>query len=199
MKDSHLFDAQERSWVELAQKNDLDAFNHLVLSYQDSAFSLASWMLNDDALAEDVVQTAFLAAYRHIRHFRGGSFRAWLLKITRNSCIDELQRRIRHPWQPLEPMNADDQPLENANWLVDRGPSPEELVIKQQVMGLSLSPEDMTALDSSTEGWAAGLQLAALALHASDPKRQSASGFVRSFTGSNSYILGYLVEEVLQR
>jgi len=68
-----------------------------------------------------------------------------------------------------------------------------------QVMGLSLSPEDMTALDSSTEGWAAGLQLAALAIHASDPKRQSASGFVRSFTGSNSYILGYLVEEVLQR
>jgi RNA polymerase sigma-70 factor (ECF subfamily) len=132
MKDSNLCDAQERRWVELAQKNDLEAFNHLVLSYQDAAFSLASWMLNDDALAEDVVQAAFLAAYRHIRHFHGGSFRAWLLKITRNLCIDELRRRIRHPWHPLESMNADDQPLENADWLVDRGPSPEELVIKHE-------------------------------------------------------------------
>jgi LuxR family maltose regulon positive regulatory protein len=67
------------------------------------------------------------------------------------------------------------------------------------VMGLSLSPEDITALDSRTEGWAAGLQLAALALQASDPERQSTSGFVRSFTGSNRYVLDYLVEEVLQR
>jgi RNA polymerase sigma factor (sigma-70 family) len=132
MKDSHLFDTQESKWVELAQKNDLDAFNHLVLSYQDAVFSLASWMVNDDVLAEDIAQTAFLAAYRNIRQFHGGSFRAWLLQITRNSCIDELRRRNRHPWQPLEPTNAVDQPLENADWLVDRGPSPEELVIQRE-------------------------------------------------------------------
>ena len=68
-----------------------------------------------------------------------------------------------------------------------------------QVMDLSLSPEDITALDSRTEGWAAGLQMAALALQVSDPERQSMSGFVRSFTGSNRYVLDYLVEEVLQR
>lgn len=108
---------------------DLDAFNHLVLSYQDAAYSLASWMLNDDALAEDVVQAAFLAAFWHIRQFLGGSFRAWLLKIIRNSCIDELWHRIHHPLQPLEPINADNQAVENVDWLVDRALSPEESVI----------------------------------------------------------------------
>ncbi len=132
MKDRNLFDTQERRWIELAQKNDLDAFNQLVLTYQDAAFNFASWMLNDDPLAEDIVQAAFLTAYRRIQQFRGGSFRAWLLKIIRNSCIDELRRRNRHPWQPLEPMIADDEALENADWLVDRGPSPEELVISHE-------------------------------------------------------------------
>jgi len=132
MNDRNLFDTQERRWIELAQKNDLDAFNHLVLSYQDVAFNFASWMLNDDTLAEDIVQAAFLTAYCQIRNFRGGSFRAWLLKIIRNSCIDEIRRRIRHPWIPLEPMNADAEALVNADWLVDRGPSPEELVIKHE-------------------------------------------------------------------
>ena len=132
MKDRNFFDTQERRWIELAQKNDLDAFNQLVLTYQDAAFNFASWMLNDDTLAEDIVQAAFLKAYCHIRHFRGGSFRAWLLKIIRNSCIDELRRRIRHPWLPLEPMNADAQALGNADWLVDCSPSPEELVIKHE-------------------------------------------------------------------
>lgn len=62
-------------------------------------------------------------------------------------------------------------------------------------MGLALSPDDVEVLEARTEGWAAGLQLAALALRG----RADPAGFLQEFTGSHRYILGYLVDEVLAR
>jgi LuxR family maltose regulon positive regulatory protein len=64
-----------------------------------------------------------------------------------------------------------------------------------EVMGLALSTEDIAALETRTEGWAAGLQVVALSLQG----RGETSHFIRAFTGSNRYILDYLTEEVLQR
>jgi LuxR family transcriptional regulator, maltose regulon positive regulatory protein len=64
-----------------------------------------------------------------------------------------------------------------------------------QVMGLSLSPRDIVALDERTEGWIAGLQLAALSLQG----RRDVPGFIRSFAGDHRYIADYLIDEVLQR
>jgi len=64
-----------------------------------------------------------------------------------------------------------------------------------RVMGLSLSLEDIAALETRTEGWIAGLQLAALSMQS----RQETASFIQSFTGSHRYVLDYLVEEVLQR
>jgi LuxR family maltose regulon positive regulatory protein len=73
-------------------------------------------------------------------------------------------------------------------------------------MGLNLSPEQVTSLETRTEGWIAGLQLAALALQGiaeqwtlSMRGREDVSGFIRDFAGDNRYIVDYLVEEVLQR
>ncbi|MDQ3249605.1 MAG: helix-turn-helix transcriptional regulator, partial [Chloroflexota bacterium] len=62
-------------------------------------------------------------------------------------------------------------------------------------MGLSLSPDDIAALEDRTEGWIAGLQLAALSLQG----RKDIAGFVQAFAGDNRYIVDYLVAEVLQR
>jgi LuxR family transcriptional regulator, maltose regulon positive regulatory protein len=64
-----------------------------------------------------------------------------------------------------------------------------------QVMGLNLSVEDISALEARTEGWIAGLQLAALSMQG----HQDVSGFVQAFAGDHRYIVDYLVEEVLQR
>jgi LuxR family maltose regulon positive regulatory protein len=64
-----------------------------------------------------------------------------------------------------------------------------------RVMGLRLSGDDVAALASRTEGWIAGLQMAALSLQG----KKDASRFVAAFTGSNRYILDYLLEEVLRR
>ncbi|MGH3088221.1 MAG: helix-turn-helix transcriptional regulator, partial [Rubrobacteraceae bacterium] len=63
------------------------------------------------------------------------------------------------------------------------------------VMGLGLSAEDIAALEARTEGWIAGLQLAALSMRG----REDVPGFIRAFAGDNRYIVDYLVEEVLQR
>ena len=62
-----------------------------------------------------------------------------------------------------------------------------------QVMGLNLSAEDIAALETRTEGWIAGLQLAALSMRG----HQDTAGFIKSFTGSHHFVLDYLVEEVL--
>src|SRR5438270_11915892 len=62
-------------------------------------------------------------------------------------------------------------------------------------MGLNLSPEDITALEARTEGWIAGLQLAALSMQG----HQDTTNFIQSFTGSSRFIIDYLAEEVLER
>ena len=64
-----------------------------------------------------------------------------------------------------------------------------------RVMGLNLSAADIAALEERTEGWIAGLQLAALSMQ----NHQDVHGFIKAFTGDNRYIVDYLVEEVLQR
>lgn len=64
-----------------------------------------------------------------------------------------------------------------------------------EIMGLALTPEDVATLETRTEGWAAGLQLAALSLQ----KHTDQAGFVRTLTGTHRYILDYLADEVLNR
>jgi LuxR family transcriptional regulator, maltose regulon positive regulatory protein len=64
-----------------------------------------------------------------------------------------------------------------------------------QVMGLSLSVEDVTALEARTEGWIAGLQLAAIALQG----HEDATNFIKSFTGKHHFVMDYLLAEVLQQ
>ncbi len=93
---------REAVLVSATQRGDLEAFNQLVLSYQYRVFSLASRIVGDDDLAEDITQMTFLAAYRNISRFRNGSFRSWLFKIATNACLDEIRRQKRHPNQSLE-------------------------------------------------------------------------------------------------
>jgi LuxR family maltose regulon positive regulatory protein len=64
-----------------------------------------------------------------------------------------------------------------------------------QMMGLNLSTEDIAALDKRTEGWIAGLQLAALSMQGD----QDAASFIKSFTGSHRFVMDYLLEEVLHQ
>ena len=71
----------------------------------------------------------------------------------------------------------------------------ESAAFLNQVMDLGLSTGDVNALETTTEGWVAGLQLAAISLRG----HEDAAGFIRSFSGSHRFVLDYLVEEVLAR
>jgi RNA polymerase sigma-70 factor, ECF subfamily len=116
----------EFALVNSALKGELDAFNRLVLAYQDMAFNVAYRILGEADLAEDATQNAFLSAYRNLRAFRGGSFKAWVLRMVTNSCYDELRRKQRHPTSPLEPMNeVEGEELDSSDWLPSDDPTPE--------------------------------------------------------------------------
>ena len=116
----------EPALIRDAQHGDLEAFNRLVLAYQDALYNTALRILGDDALAADATQEAFISAFRGITSYRGGSFKAWLLRTVTNACYDELRRQKRRPSVPLEPANDDDEEIESPHWLADGSMSPEE-------------------------------------------------------------------------
>jgi RNA polymerase sigma-70 factor (ECF subfamily) len=116
----------EAALIRAAQHGDLDSFNTLVLSYQDNVFNTALRILGDDDLAADASQEAFISAFRSLNGYRGGSFRAWLLRTVTNACYDELRRRKRRPSVPLEPLGDDEDEIESPRWLADPSMSPEQ-------------------------------------------------------------------------
>ena len=109
-----------------AQHGDLDSFNRLVLAYQDILYNTALRILGDDDLAADATQEAFISAFRSLNSYRGGSFKAWLMRTVTNACYDELRRQKRRPSVPLEPANDDDEEMESPRWLADSSMLPEE-------------------------------------------------------------------------
>jgi RNA polymerase sigma factor (sigma-70 family) len=116
----------EQLLIQTAQRGDLDSFNTLVLAYQENLFNTALRIMGDEDLAADATQDAFLSAFRNLRSYRGGSFRAWLLRTVTNACYDELRRQKRRPTTPLEPMNSEDEEIESPHWLADPEHSPEQ-------------------------------------------------------------------------
>lgn len=67
-------------------------FEETFLPHLDAAFNLARWLTRDPADADDVVQEAYLRAFKFFEGFHGGDSRAWILKIVRNTCYTWLQK-----------------------------------------------------------------------------------------------------------
>jgi RNA polymerase sigma-70 factor, ECF subfamily len=135
----------EPALIQAATGGDLDAFNRLVLAYQDMAFNLAYRMVGDPEIAGDAVQDSFISAYKHLNRYRGGSFKAWVMRMVTNACYDELRRQHRHPSVPLEPINDEDEEVENPSWLMDPQISPE-------------AQSEMAELDRAVQHCLMGLQ-----------------------------------------
>lgn len=95
-----------------AQRGNLDAFNELVLAYQDRVYNLAYRIMGDPASASDATQEAFISAFENIKGFRGkypSSFKSWLMRIVSNACYDELRRRKRQPAASIEDFEIDEE------------------------------------------------------------------------------------------
>src|SRR5947209_5785339 len=97
----------EQQQIEAAQRGSLGAFNDLVRLYEERVYNLCYRMLGTPEAAADTTQDTFLAAYQALSRFRGGSFKAWLLRIATNACYDQLRRRQRRPTQSLDQLMDD--------------------------------------------------------------------------------------------
>ncbi len=122
--------------IHSAQEGNLDSFNCLVLTYQDSVYNQAYRMMGEPDAAADAAQEAFISAYRNLHSYRGGSFRAWLMRIVTNACYDELRRRKRRPTTSLEPMDDAGEEIESPHWMADPAETPEEQVERVELGSL---------------------------------------------------------------
>jgi RNA polymerase sigma-70 factor (ECF subfamily) len=77
---------------EPARKEDLSSFEALMLPYLDAAHNLAKWLLRNEEDAQDVVQEAYLRAFKSFSGFHGSNGRAWLLTIVRNTSYTLLKK-----------------------------------------------------------------------------------------------------------
>jgi RNA polymerase sigma-70 factor (ECF subfamily) len=134
----------EQALIASARKGDVRAFNQLVMLYQTMVYNLAYRIMSDPDAAADATQDAFLSAYKAMPRFRGGSFKAWLLRIVTNACYDQLRRKQRRPTSSL-----DDLPVEvdHTTYLRDPAKLPDEVVERHELnkviqAGISSLPAD---------------------------------------------------------
>jgi RNA polymerase sigma-70 factor (ECF subfamily) len=120
----------EQALIASARKGDARAFNQLVMLYQSMAYNVAYRILSDPDAAADATQDAFLSAFKAMRKFRGGSFKAWLLRIVTNACYDQLRVKKRRPATSL-----DDLPVESdhTHYLRDPAEQPGQYVERREL------------------------------------------------------------------
>ncbi len=116
----------EQLLIQSVRQGDLDAFNHLVLRYQDLLFNLALGVLGDEDSAADATQAALLSAFRKFNEFRGGVLRSWLARVVLNACYDEIRRRRRRREDSLIWVSAEGEEIDRTSWLADPSPGPQE-------------------------------------------------------------------------
>ena len=76
----------------LKKENSTARFEETFLPHFDAAFNLARWLTRDASDAEDIVQEAYLRAFKFFNSYHGGDSRAWVLRIVRNTCFSWLQK-----------------------------------------------------------------------------------------------------------
>jgi len=135
----------EQALAAAAQQGDLGAFNQLVIHYQKLAYHVACRILSDADAAADATQDAFLRAFRAIGQYRGGSFKAWSLRIVTNTCYDQLRAKQRRPTVSLEALMVSD--LVPTPSFVDQAESPEAYAERQELSqaiqaGINTLPPD---------------------------------------------------------
>jgi RNA polymerase sigma-70 factor, ECF subfamily len=122
----------ERELVVQAQNGSGDAFERLVERYGTRIFRLAQNITRHRQDAEDVVQNAFVQAFKNLPNFRGdASFYTWLRRITVNEALTRLRRRRPNEVSIDEPVEVDDAfiPREIEDW----GPNPEQSYSQQEL------------------------------------------------------------------
>ncbi len=114
----------ETTLIQKAKQGDIAAYNQLVLTYQQDVYNVTYRILHAPQAAEDITQETFIAAYKALNQFRGGNFKAWLLRIGTNRCYDALRRHKRRPQSSLDELTEqNDAPA----FLESKADSPEKI------------------------------------------------------------------------
>ena len=124
---------EESLLIKKAAQGDLDAFNQLVFTYQELAFNVAYRIIADESAAADATQDAVISMYRKLDSYRGGSFKAWFLRIVTNACYDELRKQKRRPTVPLEPETENGDPIDSPEWIADESIDLEDALMNSQL------------------------------------------------------------------
>ena len=132
---------EEALLIARSQSGDVNAFNQLVLHYQQTVYNVILRMLGDRDTSADVAQETFIAAYRAIQSFRGGSsFRAWLLRIATNQACDHWRRTNRHPVDSLDSVMDEGElhgvGLPGTLVTTEQAANPEEFLLNQELQVL---------------------------------------------------------------
>lgn len=121
----------EHGLIEDARKGDVQAFNTLVLRYQEPAYNFALRIMGDPAAAADATQQAFISAYKALNRYRHGNFKAWLFRIVNNKCYDALRVQKRRPEPSIDELTEEN---ESPGFLRDDTESPEEQMEQEEVL-----------------------------------------------------------------
>ncbi|HUQ41567.1 MAG TPA: sigma-70 family RNA polymerase sigma factor [Candidatus Limnocylindrales bacterium] len=144
--------------IERARKGDARAFEDLARRDERALYRHAARIVGPGPDAEDIVQDAFLSAWKSIRSFEGISFRAWLFRIVTNRALDKMRARKRRPELPLQPGEDEEEtwaePVAPGPDLIDVASSNELLAVVEDA--LKTVPEEQRAalLLRDVEGFA---------------------------------------------
>ncbi len=139
----------EQTVVAQALNGKLNAFNQLVLTYQNLAYSIAYRVLQNENAAADAVQESFIKAYRALSSFQGANFKGWLTRIVVNTCYDVLRVQQRRATTSLDDLPVE---AEYVAYLVDPGEGPEAYAERMELNQLieqglhALPPDQRTVL-----------------------------------------------------
>lgn len=140
----------ENLLITAAQRGDLNAFNTLILHYQNAVYSVIYRILGDFDNAEDATQDTFITAFRRLETYRGGNFRAWLMRVAINISYSLLRYQKRRPSTSLYDLGGenfdDDLPIPDPMVTPEQAVQDKELRIAIQNCINSLSAEQRVAL-----------------------------------------------------
>jgi len=107
----------------LKEQDQQTRFEEVIMPHLDAAYNLARWLTRNEHDAEDIVQDAFLRAFKFFESFRGGNSRSWLFSILRNTAYTWLEKNRRH-----EVGTISDEAIES---IQDGAPNPEALLLQE--------------------------------------------------------------------
>jgi RNA polymerase sigma-70 factor, ECF subfamily len=89
-------DDARMSHSEINPESRLRLFEELILPHLDAAYNLARWLIRNEQDARDMVQEAYLRAFRFFDSYKGGDGKSWLLEVVRNTCFTWIRRNRRN-------------------------------------------------------------------------------------------------------